>query len=91
MNRQTRSPLFLIAAASLALWSFAYAGAQIIDQNNVTTSGAEPIAALANTPTIYTWSASTTGFAWLNASHWTGHAGHYPGVDANANSPRFLI
>jgi autotransporter-associated beta strand protein len=86
MNRQTRSPLFLITAASLALWSFAQADAQIIDQDNVTNSGAEPIAALASTPTVYTWNTSTTGFAWLNASHWTGNAGHYPGVDANAKS-----
>src|SRR5437868_3033132 len=86
MNRQTRSPLFLIAAASLALWSFAHAGAQIIDQDNVTTSGAEPIAALASTPTVYTWSTTTTGFAWLNASHWTGNPGHYRGVDANSKS-----
>jgi autotransporter-associated beta strand protein len=86
MNRQTRSPLFLIAAASLALWSFAHAGAQIINQDNVTTSDAESIAPLASPPTVYTWSTTTTGFAWLNASHWTGNAGHYPGVDANSNS-----
>src|SRR5438552_508320 len=86
MNSRTRSALLLIAAASLVAWPFAHAGAQIIDQDNVTSSSAEPIAALASTPTIYTWSTSTTGFAWLNASHWTGNAGHYPGVDANVES-----
>src|SRR5438093_7666600 len=37
-------------------------------------------------PTVYTWSTTTTGFAWLNASHWTGNPGHYPGVDANSKS-----
>src|SRR4029077_20260633 len=26
------------------------------------------------------------GFAWLNASHWTGNPGHYPGVDTNSKS-----
>jgi autotransporter-associated beta strand protein len=37
-------------------------------------------------PTVYTWSTTTTGFALLNATHWTGNPGHYPGVDANINS-----
>src|SRR5205823_801940 len=37
-------------------------------------------------PTVYTWSTTTTGFAWLNASYWTGNPGHYPGVDANSKS-----
>src|SRR5262249_44803076 len=32
-------------------------------------------------PTVCTWSTTTTGFAWLNASNWTGNPGHYPGVD----------
>ena len=36
--------------------------------------------------TTYTWSTTTTGFAWLNASNWTGNPGHYPGVDANTSS-----
>jgi autotransporter-associated beta strand protein len=86
MKLRLRSPLFLITAASLVLRSFAHADAQIIDQDNVTNSGAESIAALASPPTVYTWSTTTTGFAWLNASHWTGNAGHFPGVDANSNS-----
>ena len=34
----------------------------------------------------YTWSTTTTGFAWLNAANWTGNPGHYPGVDANNSS-----
>ena len=37
-------------------------------------------------PTVCTWSTTTTGFAWLNASNWTGNPGHYPGVDANGSS-----
>ena len=87
MNRQTHSPLFLIAAASLALWSFAHAGAQIIDQDNVTTSSAEPIAALASTPTIYTWSTSTTGwFRMAKCVSLDRKSGTLPGVDANSNS-----
>jgi hypothetical protein len=36
--------------------------------------------------TTYTWSTTTTGFAWLNAGNWTGNTGHYPGVDANSSS-----
>jgi autotransporter-associated beta strand protein len=36
--------------------------------------------------TNYTWSTTTTGFAWLNAGNWTGNPGHYPGVDANSSS-----
>src|SRR5438477_5215466 len=47
---------------------------------------AEGIQAVVSPPTLYTWSTTTTGFAWLNASHWTGNPGHYPGVDANSKS-----
>ena len=86
MNSRTRSALLLITAASLAAWPFGHAVAQISDEDDLATSTAEQIAALASPPTVYTWSTTTTGFAWLNASHWTGNAGHYPGVDANAES-----
>ena len=86
MNARTRSALLLIAAASLADWPFAHTVAQITGEDNLTTDTAEPVAALASSPTVYTWSTTTTGFAWLNASHWTGNAGHYPGVDANNKS-----
>jgi autotransporter-associated beta strand protein len=86
MNSRTRSALLLITAASLVAWPFAHAVAQISDEDDLATSTAEQIAALASPPTVYTWSTTTSGFAWLNASHWTGNAGHYPGVDANAES-----
>ena len=86
MNSRTRSALLLITAASLVAWPFAHAVAQISDEDDLATSTTEQIAALASPPTVYTWSTTTSGFAWLNASHWTGNAGHYPGVDANAKS-----
>ena len=86
MNARTRSALLLIAAASLADWPFAHTVAQITGEDNLTTDTAEPVAALASSPTVYTWSTTTTGFAWLNASHWTGNPGHYPGVDTNIES-----
>ena len=86
MNSRTRSVLLLITPASLLAWPFAHAIAQISDEDDLATSTAEQIAALASPPTVYTWSTTTSGFAWLNASHWTGNAGHYPGVDANAKS-----
>jgi hypothetical protein len=86
MNSRTRSALLLITAASLVAWPFAYAVAQISDEDDLATSTAEQIAALASPPTVYTWSTTTSGFAWLNPSHRAGNAGHYPGVDANAKS-----
>ena len=60
--------------------------AQEPDEGYPDGSVAEAIQAVVSPPTLYTWSTSTTGFAWLNASHWTGNPGHYPGVDANSNS-----
>ena len=86
MNSRTRSALLLITAASLVAWPFGHAVAQNSGEDNLATSTAEQIAALASPPTVYTWSTTTSGFAWLNASHWTGNAGHYAGVDANAES-----
>ena len=86
MNSRTHSALLLITTASLVASPFGHAVAQISDEADVATSTAEQIAALASPPTVYTWSTTTSGFAWLNASHWTGNAGHYPGVDANVES-----
>src|SRR5213080_1677681 len=86
MNSRTRSALLLITAASLVAWPFGHAIAQNSGEDDLAPSTAEQIAALASPPTVYTWSMTTTGFAWLNASHWTGNTGHYPGVDANAKS-----
>ena len=60
--------------------------AQALDESYPERSVAEAIQALVSPPTLYTWSTTTTGFAWLNASHWTGNPGHYPGVDANGKS-----
>ena len=86
MKRRIRLPVSLIAAASLVLWPFAHAVARITDEENQATSTAGPLVALASPPTVYTWNTTTTGFAWLNASHWTGNPGHYPGVDTNGSS-----
>ena len=86
MKRRIRLPLLLIATASLALWPFARAVAQIADEESQTTSTAESISPLATSPTVYTWSTTTSGFAWLNATHWTGNPGHFPGMDANGKS-----
>ena len=35
---------------------------------------------------VYAWNTTTTSTSWLNATNWTGNAGHYPGIDANASS-----
>jgi hypothetical protein len=86
MNSRTRSAILLITAASLVARPFAHAIAQNSGEDDLAISTAEQIAALASPPTVYTWSTSTSGFAWLNASHWTGNVGHYSGVDANAES-----
>src|SRR4029077_4681162 len=85
MILRLRSHLPLVFVGLLIAWPFAEASAQVSDENDL-ASTAEPLAALATPPTVYTWSTTTTGFAWLNASHWTGNPGHYPGVDANSNS-----
>ena len=86
MKLRLRSHFLPVFVGLLAAWPFAEGSAQIGDENNLAPTTAESIAALASPPTVYTWSTTTTGFAWLNASHWTGNAGHYPGVDANSNS-----
>src|SRR5438045_7183266 len=86
MKLRLRSHLLLVFVGVLAAWPFAEASAQVSDENDLATSTAEPLAALATPPTVYTWSTTTTGFAWLNASHWTGNPGHYPGVDSNGKS-----
>ena len=86
MILRLRSHLLLVFVGLLIAWPFAEASAQVSDENDVATSTAEPLAALATPPTVYTWSTTTTGFAWLNASHWTGNPGHYPGVDSNGKS-----
>ena len=86
MKLRLRSHFLPVFVGLLAAWPFAEGSAQIGGEDNLAPTTAESIAALASPPTVYTWSTTTTGFAWLNASHWTGNAGHYPGVDANSNS-----
>ena len=86
MKLRLRSHLLLVFVGLLIAWPAAEGSAQVSDENDLATSTAAPLAALATLPTVYTWSTTTAGFAWLNASHWTGNAGHYPGVDANSNS-----
>ena len=60
--------------------------AQELDEGYPDGGVVEAIPTVVSPRTLYTWSTTTTGFAWLNASHWTGNPGHYPGVDANSNS-----
>src|SRR5437773_1000693 len=68
MNSRTRSALLLITAASLVAWPFGHTVAQNGGEDDLATSTAEQIAALASPPTVYTWSTTTSGFAWLNAA-----------------------
>src|SRR4029077_5705143 len=86
MKLRLPSHLLLVFVGVLAAWPFAEGAAQISDENDLAPTTAESIAALASSPTVYAWSTTTTGFAWLNASQWTGNPGHYPGVDANSKS-----
>src|SRR5438874_12938184 len=86
MKLRLRSHFLPVFVGLLAAWPFAEGSAQIGGEDNLAPTTAESIAALASPPTVYTWSTTTSGFAWLNASHWTGNTGHYPGVDANAKS-----
>jgi hypothetical protein len=84
MNLGIRFPPLLITILSVGVWSYSQAIAQVAeedysDANTVAQDAASPSAA---TSTVYTWSTTTTGFAWLNATHWSGNPGHYPGVDA---------
>jgi autotransporter-associated beta strand protein len=86
MNFQTRYSILLITVTSLAVWPYTQTVAQGLDGGYPDGSPAQTTATLAGPATVYTWSTTTTGFAWLNASHWTGNPGHYPGVDANSKS-----
>ena len=86
MNFQTHYAILLIAVTSLPVWPYTQTVAQGLDGGYPNSNPAEATAALAGPATVYTWSTATTGFAWLNASHWTGNPGHYPGVDANSKS-----
>jgi autotransporter-associated beta strand protein len=88
MNLGIRFPLLLITILSVGVWSYSQAVAQIVEEDypdaHTVAEDAAPFSAA--TSTVYTWSTSTTGFAWLNATHWTGNPGHYPGVDTNIKS-----
>src|SRR5207237_6849374 len=81
MNLGIRFPLLLITILSVGVWSYSQAVAQVVEEDypdaNTVAEDAAPLSAA--TSTVYTWSTSTSGFAWLNATHWTGNTGHYPG------------
>src|SRR5437016_12885089 len=86
MHFPPRFPVLLITLTLIRGLPYPQVLAQELDEGYPDGSVAEAIQAVVSPPTLYTWSTTTTGFAWLNASHWTGNPGHYPGVDANGES-----
>src|SRR6266513_184307 len=79
--------VFIVALALFTLSPIARAVTPAPDEGSPNGNTAEDNAApLSPASAVYTWSTTTTGFAWLNAAHWTGNPGHYPGVDANSKS-----
>src|SRR6184192_3350315 len=79
-------PVLLITLTLIRGLPYPQVLAQELDEGYPDGSVVEAIQTVVSPRTLYTWSTTTTGFAWLNASHWTGNPGHYPGVDANSNS-----
>jgi autotransporter-associated beta strand protein len=86
MHFRPRFPVLLITLTLIRGLPCPQVLAQELDEGYPDGSVAEAIQAVVSPPTLYTWSTTTTGFAWLNASHWTGNPEHYPGVDANSKS-----
>src|SRR5437868_4592757 len=86
MHFPPRFPVLLITLTLIRGLPYPQVLAQELDEGYPDGSVAETIQAVVSPPTLYTWSTTTTGFAWLNATHWTGNPGHYPGVDANSHS-----
>src|SRR5438477_3951043 len=86
MHFPPRFPVLLITLILIRGLPYPQVLAQELDEGYPDGTFAEAIQAVVSPPTLYTWNTTTTGFAWLNASHWTGNAGHYPGVDANSKS-----
>src|SRR5947208_8403388 len=86
MHFPPRFPVLLITLTLIRGLPCPQVLAQELDEDYPDGSVAEAVQAVVSPPTLYTWSTTTTGFAWLNASHWTGNPGHYPGVDANSKS-----
>src|SRR5205807_9195079 len=86
MHFPPRFPVLLITLTLIRGLPYPQVLAQELDEGYPDGSVAETIQAVVSPPTLYTWNTTTIGFAWLNASHWTGNPGHYPGVDANSNS-----
>src|SRR5437763_3656383 len=86
MHFPPRFPVLLITLTLIRGFPCPQVLAQDLDEGYPDGSIAEAIQAVVSPPTLYTWSTTTTGFAWLNASNWTGNPGHYPGVDANSKS-----
>jgi hypothetical protein len=88
MNSNTRFTALLITATLVGPWLYAQAIAQTVNDDYPNGNRADENSLLVSAPTstVYTWSTSTTGFAWLNATQSTGNPGHYPGLDANTKS-----
>src|SRR5947208_3520612 len=86
MHFPPRFPVLLITLTLIRGLPCPQVLAQELDEDYPDGSVAEAIQAVVSPPTLDTWSTTTTGFAWLNASNWTGNPGHYPGVDANSKS-----
>src|SRR5438270_10904476 len=87
MTLPTRFAVFLTTLTLVEVSAYAQAVTPAPDGRSPNGNTAEDNGALFSPATaVYTWSTTTTGFAWLNAAHWTGNPGHYPGVDANSRS-----
>src|SRR5438270_10476297 len=87
MTLPTRFAVFLTTLTLVEVSAYAQAVTPAPDGGSPNGNTAEETGALFSPATIvYTWSTTTTGFAWLNATHWTGNPGRYPGVDANSKS-----
>jgi autotransporter-associated beta strand protein len=88
MSLLIRFVLSLIAVLSVGVWPHVQAVAQTTDEgySNGNMLGQDVAPPSAAAGTVYTWSTTTSGFAWLNAAHWTGNPTHFPGVDANGKS-----
>ena len=72
MHFPPRFPVLLITLTLIRGLPYPQVLAQELDEGYPDGSVAEAIQAVVGAPTLYTWSTTTTGFAWLNASHCLG-------------------
>src|SRR5438477_6765046 len=87
MTLPSRFAVLLISLTLVEASAYAQAVTPAPDEGSPNDNTAEDNGApLSPASGVYTWSTTTTGFAWLDAAHWTGNPGHYPGVDANGSS-----